>query len=134
MELHEWSKNVINVENRNIVKVNFGFLLVIWAKWKQSVCSIIRLYSSTFYSLFLLFFVLEIFKFKCNKFFVRHSASISKFQWYIFLKYLVIGAILGMQTEIPQIMGNNTRKVIQSLQLHISHQTGYYSSVKALLE
>ena len=36
------------------------------------VCSITPLYSSTFYSLFLPFFVLEIFKFKCDKIFVRH--------------------------------------------------------------
>ena len=39
-------------------------------------------YSSTFYSLFLPFFVLEIFKFKYDKFFIRHSASISKFKWF----------------------------------------------------
>ena len=37
-------------------------------------------YSSTFYSLFLRFFVLEIFKFKYDKFFARHSASNSKFE------------------------------------------------------
>ena len=41
------------------------------------VCSITLLYSSTFYSLFLSFFVLEIFKSKYEKVFVRHSASIS---------------------------------------------------------
>ena len=58
------------------------FLLVIWVKRKQSVCSIILLYSSTFYSLFLPFFILEIFKFKYDRFFVRHSASISKFKWF----------------------------------------------------
>ena len=53
----------------------------IWVKWKQSVCSTILFYSSTFYSLFLSFFILEIFKFKYDKFFVRHSTSISKFKW-----------------------------------------------------
>ena len=37
-------------------------------------------YSSTFYSLFLPFFILEIFKFKYGKFFVRYSGSISKFE------------------------------------------------------
>ena len=58
------------------------FLLVIWVKRKQSVCSIILLYSSNFYSLFLPFFILEIFKFKYDRFFVRHSASISKFKWF----------------------------------------------------
>ena len=43
------------------------------------VCSITRLYYSPFYSLFLPFFVLEIFKFKFkyDKVFVRYSASIS---------------------------------------------------------
>ena len=46
------------------------------------VCSITLLYSSTFYSLFLPFFVLEIFKFNYDKVFIRHSASISKFKWF----------------------------------------------------
>ena len=46
------------------------------------VRSIALLYSSIFYSLFLPFFVLEIFKFKYDKVFVRHSASISKFEWF----------------------------------------------------
>ena len=48
----------------------------------QYICSITLLYYSTFCSLFLPFFVLEIFKFKYNKVFVRHSASISKFEWF----------------------------------------------------
>ena len=39
------------------------------------------LYSSTFYSFFLPFFVLEIFKFKYDMVFIRHSASISRFKW-----------------------------------------------------
>ena len=34
------------------------------------------------YRLFISFFVLEIFKFKYGKFFVRPSASISKFKWF----------------------------------------------------
>ena len=38
------------------------------------------IYSSTFYSLFLPFFVLEIFKLKYDKVFVRYSAYISKFE------------------------------------------------------
>ena len=80
-KLHEWSENMVNVEKRNFLKVNCKFLSVIWVKWKQSVCSIILLYSSTFYSLFLPFFVLEIFKLKYDKFFVRRSASISKLEW-----------------------------------------------------
>ena len=75
------NKNVVNVENRYFLKGNCKFFSVIWVKWKQSVCSITLPYSSTFYSLFLPFFVLEIFKFKYDKFFVRHSASISKFEW-----------------------------------------------------
>ena len=81
-ELQEWSKNVVNVENCNFLKVNYGFLLFIWVKWKQSVCSMISFYSSTFYSLFQPFFVLEILKFKYDKFFIGHAASISKFEWF----------------------------------------------------
>ena len=65
-ELHEWSENM--VENYNFLKVNCRFLLVSWVKWKQSVCSKTLLYSSTFNSLFLPFFVLEIFKFNFNWF------------------------------------------------------------------
>ena len=63
MKLHKWSKNMVNIENCNFLKVNWFFFLVIWVKWKQSVCSII-LYSSTFYSLFLPFLALKICKFK----------------------------------------------------------------------
>ena len=77
MELREWSENTVNVDNGNFLKINYEFLSVIQVKWTQSVCYIIRLYSSTFYGLFLPFFVLKIFKFK----YVRHSASISKFEW-----------------------------------------------------
>ena len=44
--------------------------------------TITLLYSSTFYSLFLPFFVLEIFKFKYGTVFIRYSASISKFEWF----------------------------------------------------
>ena len=36
-ELHEWSENVVNVENCNFLKVNCGFLLVFLVKWKQYV-------------------------------------------------------------------------------------------------
>ena len=72
---------MVNDEICNFLKVNYRFLLVIWVKWKQSVCSITLLYSSTFYSWFLTFFVLEIFKFKYDTFFVRNSAATSKFNW-----------------------------------------------------
>ena len=81
-ELHEWSKNMVNVENYNFLKVNCWFLLVISVKWKQSLCSITLLCSSTFYGLFLPFFVLEIFKFNYDMFFVTNSAAISKFNWF----------------------------------------------------
>ena len=86
-ELHKWSENMVNIENCQFLKVNCRFLLVIWVKQKQSVCSITFLYSSNFYSLFLPFFVLEIFKFKFDTFFVRNSGAISKFDsfeqpWY----------------------------------------------------
>ena len=86
--LHWWNftdgTKALNVENNYFLKVNFGFLLVIWVTWKQSVCSIILLYYNSFYSLFLPFFVLEIFKFEYDKFFVRCSASISKFKSFVF--------------------------------------------------
>ena len=82
-ELHEWSENVVNVENWQFLTRNCKFLLVnIKAKWKQSVCFITLPCSSTFYSLSLSFFVLEIFKFKYGKFFIRNSPSISKFEWF----------------------------------------------------
>ena len=79
---------MVNVENCQFLKENCKFLSVIWVKWKQSVCSITLLYSSTFYSLFLAFFVLEIFKFKYDKVFVRYSASISKFEWSEQLRFI----------------------------------------------
>ena len=87
-ELHKWSENMINVENCQFLKVNckFFFSYHIWVKWKQPECFITPPYSSTFYSLFLPFFVLEIFKFMYDKFFGRHSASISKFKWFEQLK------------------------------------------------
>ena len=53
----------------------------IW-NYQQSVCSVTLPCSSTFYSLFIPFFVLEILKFKYGTFFIRHSASISKFRWF----------------------------------------------------
>ena len=69
-------------EIHQFLKGNCRLLSVIWVKWKQSICSVTLPCSSTFYSLFILFFVLEIFKFKYRNFFVRHSASISKFKWF----------------------------------------------------
>ena len=69
-------------EIHQFLKGNCRLLSVTWAKWKQSICSVTLPCSSTFYSLFILFFVLEIFEFKCRNFFVRHSASISKFKWF----------------------------------------------------
>ena len=55
---------MVNVENEQFLEGNCKFLSVIWIKWKQLVCSTTLLYSSTCYSLLLLFFVLEVFKFK----------------------------------------------------------------------
>ena len=80
--IHTWSENMINIENRKFLKGNCEFFWDIWVKWKESVCSITFFYSGTFYSFFLSFFVLEIFKLKHDKFFVKHSASISKFEWF----------------------------------------------------
>ena len=61
-----------------------GKLLVFicYLREMKIACSITLLYSSTFYSLFLPFFVLKIFKFKYDKIFVRDSASISKCEWF----------------------------------------------------
>ena len=101
-ELNEWSKNVVNVKNCQFLKGNFKFLSVIWVKWKQSVCSIIRPCSITFYSLFIPFFVLEMFKFNYGKFFVRHSASISKFEW--FEQLCIFMATHGENTEIGFVL------------------------------
>ena len=81
-ELHEWSKNMVNVKNHQFLKGNYKFLSVIWVKWKQSVCSIILPCSSIFYSLFIPFFILEILEFKYGKFFIRQFASISKYEWF----------------------------------------------------
>ena len=80
---------------------------VIWVKWKQSVSPVTLPYSSIFHSLFLSFFVLEIFKSKYDKSFVRHSAFISKFEWfeqswYVHLSWLV--------PQVHMIAGQNIKK------------------------
>ena len=82
MELHKWSENVVNVRNHQFSKGNCELLSVTWVKWKQSLFSITLLYSSTFYCFFAPFFVLEIFKFKYDKFLVRNPAPVSKFEWF----------------------------------------------------
>ena len=51
---------------------------------------------------------------------------------YLFHWYLGIGVVWGNQAQMPQISCRNTSKVIQSLQIIISHQMRPYSSVKAL--
>ena len=70
--LHEWSENVVSVEHRQF--------FISYLSEMKTVSMLTLHYSSAFYSLFLPFFVLEIFKFKYDKFFVRNSASISKFE------------------------------------------------------
>ena len=77
-QLHKWSKNLSNVDNSNFLKVNWVFIS--YLSKINTLCSII-LYSSTFYNLFLPFFVLEMFKFK-YKFFLRHFTSIFNFEWF----------------------------------------------------
>ena len=67
-ELHKWSESMVNVENCNFLKVSCNFQSLVWVKWKQSVCSISFLYSTTFYIFFLPFVVLKIFKFKYGNF------------------------------------------------------------------
>ena len=72
---------MVNVENRQFLKENCEFLSVSYLSKMRIVSvfihSITLFYYSTFYSLFLPYFVLEIFKFKYDKVFVEHSASIS---------------------------------------------------------
>ena len=51
---------------------------------------------------------------------------------YLFCKYLNFGAIWGKRAQIPKITCRDTWKIIQSLQLLISHQMRSYSRVKAL--
>ena len=86
MELQEWSENVVYVEIHHFLKGNCKFFQLSECVMKTVnwlVCSItLHPYSITFYSLFLPFFVLEIFKCKYDKFFIRHSASIFKFEWF----------------------------------------------------
>ena len=69
---------MINVENRQFLKGNCDFLS--YLSEMKTVSMFYNSSYSTFYSFFLPFFVVEIFKFKYGKFFVRHSASISKFE------------------------------------------------------
>ena len=116
-------------------KITSFYQLSEWNENSQYVCFVTLLYSSTFYSLFLPFFVLEIFKFKYDKVFVRHSASISKFEWFEQLwghgydlvwptfcskfcpnilhwkpaKKIKLGVILGQ--NLGQIMSNVMKKV-----------------------
>ena len=48
------------------------------------------------------------------------------------LVYLGHYSKLGKLCPLPQIMGMDTQKVVQSVKLHISHQMKPYSSVKAI--
>ena len=52
----------------------------IYSLSEMKIWSVTPLYSSPYYSFFLPFFVLEIFKIKDDKVFIRHSASISKLE------------------------------------------------------
>ena len=70
---------MVNVENEQFLVGNCKFLSVIWIKWKQLVSLITLLYSSTCYSLLLLFFVLEVFKFKYE---ILLLFSFSIFKWF----------------------------------------------------
>ena len=51
---------------------------------------------------------------------------------YLLLCICKFGANWGNLAQIPQIMGRNTQKVIQSVKFHISHQMKFYSRVKAI--
>ena len=82
MEPHKWSENVVNCLKLSI----FEGKLQVFMSYLSEMKTVSMFYnswcSSTFYSLFLPFFVLLIFKFKYDKFFIRYSASISKFEWF----------------------------------------------------
>ena len=70
----------------------------------KTVCSITLLYSSTFYSFFLPFFVLEIFKFKYDTFFIRNSAAISKFDLNSHAMAVMTGPILEIKGSIRWLL------------------------------
>ena len=78
-ELQKWSENVVNVENCIFF---FEGKLQLFISYLSEMKTVSMFYNSSlfqyFYSFFLLFFVLEIFKFKYDMFFVRNSAAISK--------------------------------------------------------
>ena len=56
--------------------------LWVFSRYLSHMKTVSMFYSSTFYSLFLPFFVQEISKFKYDKAFCQTSASISKFEWF----------------------------------------------------
>ena len=63
---------------------------------------------------------------------MRPCSSVTALLWselYLFHRYSGIGAIWGNLAQISQIMHRDTCKVIQSLQLRISHRISFYSSV-----
>ena len=70
---HPWSftngaKSVVNVERHQFLRKIANFYQL--SEWNENIAC------------FYYFFILEIFKFKYDKLFVRHSASISKFEWF----------------------------------------------------
>ena len=83
------------VDRSNTLQNNFSISVIsgmsFRAKCQLNTCAMIFahlwlcfccLHQLVLYSLLLLFFVWEIFKFKYDRFFVRHSASISEFKWF----------------------------------------------------
>ena len=83
------------VDRSNTLQNNFSISIIsgvsFRAKHQLNTCAMIFaqlwlcfccLHQLVLYSLLLLFFVWEIFKFKYDRFFVRHSASISEFKWF----------------------------------------------------
>ena len=53
---------------------------------------------------------------------ILKSKSHLRVNLYLFLCICKIGASWGNLAQIPQIMGRDTQKVIQSVKFHTSHQ------------
>ena len=90
------------------------------------------LYTSTFDSLFLPFFVLVIFKFKYGKFFVRHSATISKFKWFEQARIKFHYSYISCQDNITT-PGNESHQILAGswtwLRLHKYYRASYWANI-----
>ena len=69
--------------------------------------------------------------FHVNKALLYHQGSL-RVELYLFYKYLGMRELWEKWTQRPYIIWSHTRKVIQSPQLHVSHQFRLHSCVKTL--